>query len=201
MTRTGIKRETDLQLISDWIEPGNRVLDIGCGRGILLEHLHQTKATYGIGVDTDLSKIQSCIKRGVNAYQGEAESLLAQFPDRFFDWVVLSRTAQELGNPVEVITEALRVGKHLAIGFANYGYWKNRAALLKTGNVSTSNVFPDSWKSGTPYHPISVNSFEAFCQKAGFTIERAIYLGGDWKSPCQTFPNLRAGYALYALAQ
>ncbi len=32
----------DLSVIASWIEPGSRVLDLGCGEGTLLAHLQQT---------------------------------------------------------------------------------------------------------------------------------------------------------------
>src|SRR5690554_5989617 len=107
MKRQAIKRETDLQIVSDWVEQGARVLDLGCGRGILLEYLHQTRGIYGVGVDNDPQKILGCVKRGVNAYQGDIKQILSEFPDQYFDWVVCSRTLQELNKPKEVLFEAM----------------------------------------------------------------------------------------------
>lgn len=197
--RTHIKRQTDLQIISDWIEPGDRVLDIGCGRGVLLEHLQQTKSTYGVGVDTALDKVQSCVKRGVNVFQGDAEDFMATFPDGSFDWVVLSRTVQELERPADTLKAALRVGRRVAVGFVNHGYWLNRWAMLRTGNRVQNEVFPQSWDTGSPYHLVTIDLFEEYCARENIQLEHRIYLRGDWKTPCHRFPNLRAGYALYAL--
>lgn len=199
--RAHIKRETDLQLISAWIEPKSRVLDLGCGRGVLLEHLQQTKDIYGVGVDTAVDKVQSCVKRSVNVFQGDADSFLAEFPDGSFDWVILSRTIQELERPADVLRAALRVGRRVAIGFANHGYWLNRWALLCTGNRIQNDVYPDPWRNSAPSHPVTVANFEGFCAAEGFTLERRVYLRGDWKSTCTRWPNLRAGYALYALSR
>lgn len=197
--RTQIKRETDLQLISDWIEPGSRVLDVGCGRGILLEHLAHTRQVLGVGVDTSADKVESCVKRGVSVYQGDAEQLMPLFADRHFDWVILSRTVQELGRPARVIREALRVGRYLAIGFANYGYWRNRWSMLLTGQHPCNEVFPHPWYDERPQNPVTVGGFEAFCAKEGITIRHRAYLRGDWRTPLNALPAWRAGYALYAL--
>ena len=199
--RTQVKRETDLQIISDWIGEYERVLDIGCGRGILLEHLAQAKNIYGLGVDNDPAKIFGCIKRHVPAYQGDASGLLPEFADNHFDWVVLSRTVQELASPARVIDEALRVGRRLAVGFLNYGYWVNRWSTLLSGSRPTNEVFPLSWYEGRPYNPVTVAGFEDFCARTGIAILDRVYLAGDWKTEIRRFPNLRAGYAVYQLSR
>lgn len=199
--RSQIKRETDLQAISNWIESNDRVLDIGCGRGILLEYLATTKGVNGVGVDTDVDKVTACVKRGVTAYHGDAVDLLREFDDSSFDWVVLSRTVQELGQPALVIDESLRVAKRLAIGFANYGYWRNRLSMLLTGALPVNEVFPHPWYDDRPQNPVSVNKFEAFCRLRGYTIEHRVYLRGDWKTSLSRLPDWRAGYAVYAIAR
>jgi len=197
--RTQVKRETDLQLISEWISPGSRVLDVGCGRGILLEHLANSKGVHGLGVDTNSEKVEACVKRGVSVYQGDAEALMSVFDEGHFDWVILSRTVQELDKPVRVIREALRVGRHLAIGFANYGYWLNRGHTLFTGQLPVNEVFPNPWYDDRPHNPVTVGGFEAFCEREGFRISHRTYLRGDWRTPLSVLPGWRAGYAVYAL--
>jgi methionine biosynthesis protein MetW len=201
MTRSAIKRQTDFQRITSWIEEGSRVLDLGCGRGVLLEHLRQTKNVQGVGVDTDLTKVQSAVKRGVSIYQGDAEQLLSEFPDGFFDWIVLSRTLQEMPKPARVVKESLRVGRNLAVGFINHAYWRNRWALLRTGQPVVNDVFPLKWSEDAPRNPVTVEGFERFCAEEGYRIRDHIYLRGDWKTPLTRLPNLRAGYAVYALTQ
>lgn len=201
MKRQAIKRETDLQIMSDWIEPGTRVLDLGCGRGIMLEHLVRTQDCYAIGVDASLKKIQGCVKRKVPAYMGDIEEMLKVFPQGYFDWVICSRTLQELEHPQKVIMEALRVGQHFAVGFVNFGFWRNRLSLLTSGQRVRNEVFPRSWQESRPINPLSVADFEEFCQEAGLTISRRHYLSGDWRTPCKTMPNLFAGYVLFEITK
>lgn len=199
--RRANKRQADFQIISNWIDPRSRVLDLGCGRGVLLEHLQQTKEVTGVGVDTDLRKIQSCVRRGVNVYQGDAEKFLRQFPDEFFDWVILSRTLPEMPNPESVVAESLRVGKTLAVGFINHAYWLNRWAVLRKGHRIRNEVYPNAWYEDNPSNPVSIHGFEAFCREKDYKIKSRSYLGGDWKSPLKACPNLRAGYAVYAISR
>lgn len=201
MKRQAVKREADLQIISSWIGEGARVLDLGCGRGVFLEHLRQSKGCYAVGVDSSFEKILGCVKRGVSAYHGDIESMLKVFPDGFFDWVVCSRTLQELENPKEVITQALRAGKHFAVGFVNYGFWANRTAHLLYGRRVRNEVFPHRWETNRPSNPLSVDDFEEFCAHNHLTITRRHYLAGDWKSPCRVLPNLRAGYVLFEVTK
>lgn len=199
MSRNDIKRQTDQQIISEWIGEGERVLDLGCGRGILLEHLLRTKHIRPLGVDVDLSKVQSCIRRGVPVYHGDADTLLQQFGDHTFDWVILSRTVQELQQPGKILAEALRVGSNLAVGFVNHGYWLNRWHMLRSGSRPTNEVFPLTWDAGCPYNPVTIKGFEAFVKERGFKIRQSVFLRGDWMRRAHGLPNLRAGYALYHL--
>ncbi|HNX03977.1 MAG TPA: methionine biosynthesis protein MetW [Opitutales bacterium] len=200
-THSSIKRETDLQIISGWVEPGSRVLDLGCGRGVLLEQLRQKKDVKAIGVDIDAEKIEACVRRGIPAYQGDAASFLREFDEYHFDWIILSRTVQELDNPAAVIREALRAGKNLAVGFENHGYWRNRLADLFTGRASHSASDEERWPDSRTQNPVSIAEFEAFCAREGLEIRRRVLLAGDWKSAVSLRPSLRAAYALYAVSK
>ena len=199
MQRHKIKRQTDFQIISGWISEGQRVLDIGCGRGVLLEHLMRSLQVRGLGVDTDLDKVQSCIKRAVPVYHGDADSLLREFPDQYYDWIILSRMVQELTNPGELIRQALRVSANVAVGFVNQGYWLNRWHTLRTGSRPTNEVFPLSWEDGHPYNPVTIEGFRAFAGRNAIHVANAVFLKGNWKDATAFLPNLTAGYALFHL--
>ena len=59
----------DLEIIQQWIEPGSRVLDLGCGDGSLLSYLNSAKNVSSIGLEIDASNIEKCIASGVNVIE------------------------------------------------------------------------------------------------------------------------------------
>lgn len=195
------KRTVDMQIIGDWVEPGTRVLDLGCGAGVLLDYLVQTKQVSAIGVDLEFNKITACVRRGLTAYQGDMTSFMRAFPDKHFDRVICSRTVQELADPTAVILEALRVGRALTVGFVNHGFWKNRLNSLLQGRKIRNEVYTTEWFESRPANPVTIADFEYFCAAKGIRIARRAHLAGDWHTPCHTLPNLFAGYALYDLAR
>jgi len=201
MTKQIVKRTVDMQIIGDWVEPGTRVLDLGCGSGVLLDYLMQTKQVSGIGVDLEFAKITACVRRGLAAYQGDMTSFMLSFPDKHFDRVICSRTVHELADPTAVIDEALRVGRFVTVGFVNHGFWKNRVNALLQGRKIKNEVYTTEWFESRPANPVSVADFEHFCTAKGIRIARRAHLAGDWHTPCHTLPNLFAGYALYDLAR
>jgi methionine biosynthesis protein MetW len=201
MQRTAAKRSVDMQVIADWVEPRSRVLDLGCGRGVLLESLAQSKEVFAAGVDLDVNKIAACIRRGITAYQGDMMAFMRAFPDRQFDRVICSRTLEEVDNPAAVLDEALRVGGAVTVGFINYGYWKNRLGMLWRGRKLRNAVFTTAWHESRPANPVSVADFEHFCAGKHIRVARRVMLRGDWKTPCRFRPNLFAGYALYDLTR
>lgn len=201
MSKAAIKRTVDMQIISEWVAPRSRVLDLGCGRGVLLEFLKQTKDVFPVGVDLDFDKISACVRRGLTAYQGDMTAFMQSFPAAHFDRVIFSRTLEELASPGAVITEALRVGRAVTVGFVNHAYWKNRADSLLRGRKPLNPVYTTEWFESRPTNPVSIADFEHFCTSQKIRITRRAHLSGDWKTSCAFAPNLLAGYALYDLTR
>ncbi|MEC8333492.1 MAG: methionine biosynthesis protein MetW [Verrucomicrobiota bacterium] len=194
------KRQADFQIIARWVNKGDSVLDLGCGRGVLLEYLKQKKSAYGVGVDIDFDKIISCVKRGVPAYQGDILSILKNFPEDSFDRVIFSRTVEQLDDPDTILAEGLRVGKRVTVGFINSGFWVNRFSSFFRGRRTINEVYTKPWYESQPSNRFSVNEFEDFCQFRKIIVENRIFLSGDWSSKCPLLPNLFSGYAIYDLA-
>jgi methionine biosynthesis protein MetW len=195
------KRQADFQIIARWVGEGERVLDLGCGRGILLEYLKQTKGVYGVGVDIDFDKILSCVKRGVPVYQGDVHEVLGSFQDNAFDRVIFSRTVEQFEDPDATLQEGLRVGKRVTVGFVNHGYWKNRVHAAFRGRRVLNEVYPAPWYASLPANPFSVVEFEDYCQVKNISIGNRVYLAGDWRNERSLLPNLLAGYAIYDLSK
>ena len=203
-SRYDVKKEADFKVIDEWVSKGQRVLDLGCGRGILLEYLRDSKQVQGLGVDFDRSKAISCIARGVSVYQQDIRHALANLPDDSFDWVIFSRMVEELPEPGAVILEALRVGKRVAVSFVNHAYWRNRLNFLRRGKRVQNEVYPHRWEQSGLRNHFSIEEFEQFCAESQghghpFEIGRKIFHQGDGVKHCTFMPNLRSGLAIYEL--
>lgn len=194
------KRQVDFQAIAQWVNPGDRVLDLGCGRGVLLEYLKQKKHVYGIGVDIDLNKILNCLKRGVSAYQGDIKYVLNQLDSNSFDRVILSRTVDQLDDPDWILRKSLEVGKRVAVGFINHAFWENRVHALLRGSKPINEVYPNPWYASSPSNPFSIAEFEAFCHHKDIQIHQRICYAGNWEQKQNFFCNLFSAYAIYDLS-
>ena len=195
------KRNVDFQFIAEWVKEEDRILDLGCGRGVLLEYLKQTKSAYAVGVDIEFEKVLSCIKRGVIAYHGDVKRILSRFETNSFDRVILSRSVDLINQPDAILGEALRVGKRATVGFVNHGFWKNRFNYFVDGRRTINEVYPKKWYESHPSNPFSIQEFEDFCADRKISIIDRVYLRGDWRKTCQCLPNLMSGYAIYDLSK
>jgi homoserine O-acetyltransferase len=194
---TSISSRPDYAMIAELIEPGSRVLDLGCGEGELLAWLRDHKGISGRGVEIDPNKIRRAIARGVSAYQSDIDHGLADYPDVSFDFVILSQTLQETRYPLRVLREMLRVGRHAIVAFPNFGHWSTRLSHLFSGRAPRTELFPYDWYESPNLHFLTVHDFALLCQKEHWIIERQIFLRGNRR--VRKSPNLFSEVAVFSL--
>ena len=110
-----LNRRRDLDVISELISPGERVLDLGCGNGRFLGYLKSERQAEVLGVEIDPESIAQCIANGVPVVQAELSDQLLFADDGAFDLVVLSHTLQEMRHPEDVLKHIVRAGKRAAV--------------------------------------------------------------------------------------
>ena len=91
--------KNEFKVIADLIEKDKKVLDVGCADGTLMKFLKENKNVNIRGLEISKEKVQECIAKGLTVIEGNAEKDLKQFPDKSFDYVVLSQTLQAFLNP------------------------------------------------------------------------------------------------------
>ena len=190
---------SDYAIISQIVEPGSKVLDLGCGGGELLAWLAENKNVDARGVEIDGSKVRQAIARGVSAYQGDIDQGLADYPDGVFDYVILSQTLQQTREPLVVLREMLRVGRRAIVAFPNFGHWRVRLAHLLSGRSPRTELFPYEWYESPNIHFLTIHDFEALVSKQSWTVERRIFLTGA--RTIQTLPNLLAEVAVFLIGK
>lgn len=159
----------DFAAIAAWVQPGESVLDLGCGDGTLLKLLQQERGARGWGVEIDPDNVAAAIANGINVIQGNLEGGLAGFEDRAFDHVVLSRTLQTVRHTEGILREMLRVGREVVVSFPNFAYWKNRMAVMN-GRMPVSEDLPYQWFNTPNVRFFTIDDFEALCTQMGVTI-------------------------------
>lgn len=192
-----IAHRSDYAMIAEMIIPGSSVLDLGCGEGELLAWLKRHKSVRAQGVEIDPEKIGRAIARGVSAYQSDIEAGLADYPDRSFDFVILSQTLQEMRYPLRVLREMLRVGSHAIVAFPNFGHWSTRLAHLTSGRAPRTELFPYDWFESPNLHFLTIKDFGDLCDRQGWIVERKNFVRKNRK--ITRLPNLFAQLAVFSI--
>lgn len=166
----------DLQIVADMIEDGARVLDVGCGDGQLLAFLDRYKNVDGRGIELSMAGVSAAVAQGLSVIQGDADTDLKDYPDRAFDYVVLSQTLQATWDPKGVISHMLRIGRHAIVSFPNFGHWRVRWQLALRGHMPVTGVLVHQWYDTPNIHLCTIQDFVGLCRELGIAIERGITL-------------------------
>jgi methionine biosynthesis protein MetW len=189
---------SDYAIIGELVEPGTRVLDLGCGEGELLAWLRDHKNVDARGVEQVGGLAQKAIARGVSVYQGDLEGALEDYPDRAFDYVILSQTLQETRRPLDVLRGMLRIGARAIVAFPNFGHWRVRMSHLWSGRAPQTELFPHDWYDSPNIHFLTVLDFEGLAAAQGWAVERRIFLSGNREM--RVMPNLMAEVAVFLVS-
>ncbi len=189
----------DFNVIAGWIQPGQSVLDLGCGNGALLRMLIDSRGARGYGVEIDDANVLAAISNGINVIQSNLETGLAIFSDNAFDHVVLSRTLQTVHNTEHILQEMLRIGNEAVVSFPNFGYWKNRLAVMK-GRMPVSEDLPYEWYDTPNRRFFTMLDFEALCMRLGLAIRDRQVLD-EAGALVQEEHNFLGSLAVYRLAR
>jgi homoserine O-acetyltransferase len=187
----------DYELIESLIEPNSRLLDIGCGDGQLLFNLQRDKNITAEGIEVDQELVLQGVNNGLDVIHRDIERGLKHYPDKSFDYAVLSQTLQTLKSPHLVFAELLRVAKKVIVSFPNFAYWKCRMSLFFDGEAPRTKQLPFKWYDTPNIHFMSLKDFENFCDEIGAKVEAKIPLIGNRRSPVKFAPNIFAEQAIY----
>ena len=169
----------EFKVISELVEEKSRVLDVGCGDGILMEYLSKNKVVDVRGLEISKEKVKKCLSNGLAVVEGNAEHDLKQFPDLSFDYVILSQTLQAFMSPENVIRDLLRVGKKVIVTIPNFGHWKVRVDLLFKGEMPITKNLPYEWYNTPNLHMCTIKDFFDFCSKKKIKLYQSIALNNE----------------------
>ena len=166
----------EFKVIADLLPSNTRVLDVGCGDGSLMSLLEKEKNIEVRGLELNKKNVQKCIHKGLPVIQGNAETELHQFPNKSFDYVVLSQTLQAFYDPDKVLKELLRIGNSVIVSIPNFGYWKVRMKLLFFGKMPVTKTLPNTWYNTPNLHMCTIKDFVEFSKIMNFKIFQSLAL-------------------------
>lgn len=188
----------DLAIIAENIRAGSRVLDIGCGDGALMAALRDDKAVDARGLEIESDNVSAAVARGLAVVQGDADTDLADYPDRGFDYAILSQTLQTTRRPDIVMDHLLRIGAQAFVSFPNFAQWKIRFAHMFGGRMPVTKQLPHRWYDTPNIHHVTIDDFKSFVAERGYAIKGEWYLSGE-KARGAGLANMLAEHAVFLL--
>ena len=116
-----------------------KILDIGCGTGILGAFLKREQNCFVAGVEINQSAFQSALSNLDQVVKGNFETIDLPFENNFFDVVVMGDVLEHLVNPINSLNKIhplLKENGEILITVPNIKHWK----------VVSKLIFNDSWQ-------------------------------------------------------
>ena len=189
---------SDLAIIARHVRDGARVLDIGCGDGALLAALRDHKGADARGLEIDPVNVAAAVSRGLSVVQGDADTDLADYPDRSFDYAILSQTLQTTHRPDIVLDHLLRIGAQAFVSFPNFAQWRIRFAHMFGGRMPVTEQLPYRWYDTPNIHHVTIDDFRSYLKDRKVVIEGQWFLSGN-KPRKEGMANLLAQHAVFLL--
>jgi len=187
----------------------NRVLEIGCGNGVVLHHVAQRcKAITGIEISPDRCRVArgnlAGLNKPVEILQGNIEHGIDQ-PDGSFDvimWADVIAHVVDLFQAMREVSRLLSKGGTLITSTPNIAYLPRRFKLLLGKFPATSganegfNVRPGEMYDGGHFHYFTFSSLKTLYQRYGLQVVRTIGFGRILSRLRNALPSLLSGSVL-----
>lgn len=190
----------DLAIIAREVRANARILDVGCGDGLLMAALRDTKNVDARGMELDARDVATAVARGLSVVQGDADVDLANYPDGSFDYAILSQTLQTTKRPDLVLDHLVRIGRQAFVSFPNFAQWRIRFAHMFGGRMPVTEQLPHRWYDTPNIHHVTIDDFRSFLDERNIRIEGQWFLSGD-KPRNERLANLLAQHAVFLLRQ
>ena len=187
------------ELLMQQIEPGSRVLDLGCGDGRLLVRLRDERRCSVMGVERDDDFFVASIEKGLPILKADLNVDLIDIPDRAFDYAVLSQTLQQVSRPKHLLNEIFRVARRALVVVPNFGHWKVRLQVAWAGRAPVTDSLPYEWFESPNVHFLTLRDFRELAARGNFRIVKELPIIGGRAVDRAWASNLRAHSALYVL--
>jgi len=190
---------TDLQIISEWINPSSRVLDLGCGDGTLLKHLKEFRRVNAYGLEIEINNVVQCVASGINVIQADLNAGLSEFDTDSFDYVLMTQTLQAVQHPDRLLNDMLRVGREGIVTFPNFGHWRSRLQIALGGHMPVTPTLPSKWFNTSNIHLCTLRDFEQLCSDNGIDIIERCVVDSQHRGSLgmRLLPNLLGEVAIY----
>ena len=169
----------DLDLIANLVEDNSKVIDIGCGNGELLNFLSKNKNSKIQGLEINQKKVNKCVSKGLSVIQGDADKDLGLYPEKSFDYVILSQTIQATLEPEKILTELTRIGKRVIVSIPNFGFWKVRLDLLVKGKMPITSKLNSTWFETENIHLCTISDFTDLCDQLNLKIKQTVTIASN----------------------
>ncbi len=181
----------DLNLIANLIEDNSKIIDIGCGDGELLDFLSKNKNAKIQGLEIDQKKVNKCVAKGLSVIQGDADKDLSLYPEKSFEYVILSQTIQATLEPKKILSELTRIGEKVIVSIPNFGFWKVRLDLLFKGKMPITRKLNSTWFDTDNIHLCTIFDFLELCDQLNLKVKQTVTITSKKQKKFSGKPSIK----------